>query len=143
METKKLQKLTLGELRTECTKEGIEFTDKDTRAVLIAKLSEDRSHKVKNAGGIASVQERFKKKVKIIVTRMNPEDSRDSYMHTIINQYGTFRFPITFNKEIEVPEPFVKSLEEITYQGYRKVTTKMGVFDEAFTAPAFIVKVMG
>ena len=143
MEQKKIEELSFLELKQLCREKGLEVEKKDTKEILIAKLKDYSSKMVNRERVLTSMVDKMKHTKQVIVTKNDPEDTRDSFMATITNATGTWEFPVIFNTKIEMPVPFIKNLQNAKVQKFRKVRTNLGTFDEAYITNRYLVQIIG
>ena len=136
------EELTIQELRRLAKEKGIEPDRKDTKAVLIEKIKEANTKDVKRITGLVNVRRKMNETKKVIVTKLNPEDTvRDSVIISIINATGSYQCAVPFNVKIDLPLPVIKNLENAKFQGWTKVTDpRLGTIDKPITQKAYNVQ---
>ena len=134
--------LTLQELKKLAKDKGIEVDRKDTKAILIEKIKEHNTKDVQRVTRLENVRKKMSKTKKVIVTKLNPEDTvRDSILVTITNVTGSYTCAVPFNVEVNIPEPIIKNLKEMKYQGWEKRTIHgVGQTDAPVMLPAYNVQ---
>ena len=136
------EELSLQELKREAKKLGIEPDKKDTKAVLIERIKEKLTNRVKAESRLIDVRNKMAKTKRVIVTKLNPEDTiRDSVVITITNATGSYSAAVPFNVEIDLPEPIIKNLKAKKYQGWtKKNIPNVGMTDVPVMLPEFNVQ---
>ena len=136
------EELTIQELRRLAKEKGVEPDRKDTKAVLIEKIKEANTKDVKRITGLVNVRRKMAETKKVIVTKLNPEDTvRDSVIISIINATGSYQCAVPFNVKVDLPVPVIKNLEKATFQGWTTVTDpRLGNIDKPITQKAYNVQ---
>ena len=136
------EELTIQELRRLAKEKGIEPDRKDTKAILIEKIKEANTKDVKRVTGLINVRKKMNETRKVIVTKLNPEDTvRDSVIISITNATGSYQCAVPFNVKVDLPLPIIKNLEKATFQGWTKVTdSRLGTIDKPITQKAYNVQ---
>jgi len=136
------EELTIQELKKLAKDKNIDLDRKDTKAIIIEKIKEKNTNEVKRVTKLESVRKRMMDKRKVIVTKLNPEDTvRDSILVTILNATGTYSAAVPFNVEVMLPEPIIKNLKNMKYQGWEKRRIAgVGQMDAPVTLPAYNVQ---
>jgi len=134
--------LTLQELKKLAKDKGVEIDRKDTKAILIEKIKEHNTKDIKRVTRLENVRKKMSKTKKVIVTKLNPEDTiRDSILVTITNVTGSYTCAVPFNVEVNIPEPIIANLKEMKYQGWEKRTISgVGQTDVPVILPAYNVQ---
>ena len=136
------EELTVQELRKLAKEQNVELDKKDTKPIIVEKIKEANTKSVKGRTRLSNVRKRMQQKRKVIVTKLNPEDNiRDSIIVTIINATGTYSAAVPFNVKVDLPEPIIKNIENMKYQGWEKRTIPgVGQMDSPVTLPAYNIQ---
>jgi len=141
MENKSIEELSFNELRVECKKKNIDVNKGDNKAVLISKLKTYAENMATRSGKLVNISAKMKDMVKVIVTKNDPEDTREAMVSTIVNATGTYSWSIPFNTKIDIPRPFVKKLKSAKIQKFNRIIDKdLGPIDRPYEDSKYIVQ---
>jgi len=135
-----LKDLTFQQLRGECKKRGIAFDNKDTKAILLDKLTDKSISEVDRVSKLDTVRDRMSVMEEVIVTKLNPEDTRTEVLITIMNATGDYSYPVIFGQKMKIPKPIIKHIENMEYQAWKRVThPTLGQQDVPYMTKAYSV----
>ena len=135
------EELTLAELKKEAKSKGIELNKYDTKETLIGKLNAYKNRQNKRTSKLKNVRSKMLETKKVVVTKANPEDRRESMLISVTNATGSYTYSITFNLPMELPVPIIKNIKQMEYQSWK--TVKKGILgnvDVPTMEKAFIVQ---
>ena len=136
------EELTIQELRAYAKEKNIELLKNDSKVIIIDRLKQAKTKEIQRTNKIVNVRRRMQNKNKVIVTKLNPDDTiRDSVIVTIINATGNYTAAVPFNVQVSLPEPIIKNLKNAKYQGWikRKIPS-VGTMDAPMMLPAYNVQ---
>ena len=141
MKIEEIKELSFSDLRVKCKEFGISFVPKDTTAVLVQKLTDYFNEK----NEVKKTEAKVKKKtsaslVKIIVTKRDPSDDKDSLVIPFLNEFIDKTFYIPFDMEVKVPKFVAKNIEGLEFQDFVKVKWKFGMRDQPRIKKAYRVE---
>jgi len=138
---KALEEMTFQELKKKAKELKIEVVKGDNKEIIIEKIKAYVANIATNVGMLQSVRSKMAKKRKVIVTKLNPEDMRESFIMHIGNATGNYQQPIIFNTPMELPEPIIKNLKEAKFLAFKKVKHPiLGMKDVPYETKAFNVQ---
>jgi len=141
MTVEELKELTFNELKKEAKRLNVEINKYDNKEVLLDKLSARLKRENKTRGNLKSVRDKFKETKKVVVSKANPNDTRDSIIVQITNATGSYHFPVKFNVAMHLPIPVIKNLKAREFQSWKTVNKGiLGNVDVPEMLPAFIVQ---
>ena len=135
------KEFTLSELKKEAKSVGIETDIHDTKEILISKLNAYTGRQKKRTSKLQNVRSKMLKTKKVVVTKANPEDRRESMLLSVTNATGSYTYSITFNLPMELPLPIIKNIKQMEYQAWKTVDRGvLGNVDVPSMEKAFIVQ---
>ena len=135
------EELSFNELKTKVKALGGEVNKYDTKETLIGKLNAYKKRNTKRVTKLTNVRNKMKQTKKVVVTKANPEDRRESMLVSITNATGSYTYSVTFNLPMELPVPIIKNIKQMEYQSWK--TVKKGILgnvDVPTMEKAFIVQ---
>ena len=139
--TDEIKEMDFPALRRFVKSKGIKVEPKDTKAILYAKLEEHTTDEAKKVTAKENVREKMKNKVKVVITKLDPEDIHaEARLFTLMNATGEYYAYVPFNQEVEIPISIAKNIEGLKYQAYKRVKTPIGYTDEAYMLPKYNVQ---
>jgi len=138
---KSLEEMTYQELKKKAKELKIEVIKGDNREILIEKIKAYLANMASNIGQLVNVRRKMSQRRKVIVTKLNPEDTREATIVTITNATGTYQQPVIFNTPMELPIPVIKELKNRKYQAFRRVKDPLlGMKDVPYETKAYNVQ---